>query len=77
MKPIRISSSHYSEPSIRGILSTSAGIAYTNSMMFVFVLGAFLSWREAAMVCFCAPWITAFAISFVSKIATKSIHEID
>lgn len=56
-----------SEPSIRGVLSVFAGIAYTVGIMLVFVLGALLSWRNAALVCFCAPWITAFAVCFVSK----------
>lgn len=57
---------HFSEPSIRGILTACAGIAATGGFFVVFLLGSIMPWRNVAIICLMVPLVTMIAICFVS-----------
>lgn len=56
-----------SQPSIRGILTSCAGVAATLGFFIVYLLGSVLDWRTVALCCLSVPLTTIVAISFVPE----------
>lgn len=57
-----------SQPSIRGILTSCAGIAVMLGIFIVFLLGSIMTWRNVALICLSVPLVTVVAICFVSQL---------
>lgn len=57
----------YSQPSIRGILISCAGVAVTLGLFIVYLLGSVTDWRTAALICLTVPLFTIVAICFVPE----------
>lgn len=55
------------QPSIRGILTSCAGVAVMLGFSTVFFLGSITTWRITALVCCSVPIVTAIAICFVPE----------
>ena len=55
------------QPSIRGILTSCAGVAVTAGYFIVYLLGTVTSWRTTAMICLSVPLFTMVAICFVPE----------
>ncbi|XP_055607908.1 facilitated trehalose transporter Tret1-like [Uranotaenia lowii] len=55
------------QPSIRGILTSCAGVAVMLGFFVVFLLGTFTTWRITALVCMSIPLATMIAICFVPE----------
>lgn len=55
------------QPSIRGILTSCAGVAVMLGFSTVYLLGSITTWRVTALVCCCVPLSTAIAICFVPE----------
>lgn len=55
------------EPSIRGVLTSCAGVAVMFGFSLVFLLGSITTWRITALICCCVPLTTAVAICFVPE----------
>ncbi|XP_055687055.1 facilitated trehalose transporter Tret1-like [Lutzomyia longipalpis] len=53
------------QPSIRGILTATTGVAATLGYSIVYLLGSVTNWRNAALVCFATPILTILAILFL------------
>lgn len=60
-----------SEPSIRGVLLGFCGISSSCGIFMVYLLGAFLSWRQVALICISIPASTVVAIYFVPEVIRK------
>lgn len=56
-----------SQPSIRGILISCAGVAVTLGLFITYLLGSVLDWRTAALICLSVPLFTVVAICFVPE----------
>lgn len=55
------------EPSIRGVLTSCAGVAVMLGFSLVYLLGSITTWRITALCCCCVPITTAVAICFVPE----------
>lgn len=55
------------QPSIRGILTSCAGVAVMLGFFIVYLLGTVMVWRNIALVCVSIPLITIVAICFVPE----------
>lgn len=55
------------EPSIRGVLTSCAGVAVMLGFSTVYLLGSITTWRITALICCCVPISTAIAICFVPE----------
>ncbi|XP_062561783.1 facilitated trehalose transporter Tret1-like [Armigeres subalbatus] len=55
------------QPSIRGILTSCAGVAVMLGFFVVFLLGTFTTWRITAAICVSVPLLTMIAICFVPE----------
>lgn len=55
------------QPSIRGILTSCAGVAVMLGFSTVFFLGGITTWRTTALICCSIPVVTAIAICFVPE----------
>jgi MFS family permease len=55
------------QPSIRGILTSCAGVAVMIGFSTVFFLGGITTWRITALICCSIPIVTAIAICFVPE----------
>lgn len=55
------------QPSIRGILTSCAGVAVMLGFSTVYFLGSITTWRVTALVCCVVPVTTAIAICFVPE----------
>lgn len=55
------------QPSIRGILTSCAGVAVMLGFSTVYFLGSITTWRVTALVCCAVPVTTAIAICFVPE----------
>lgn len=55
------------EPSIRGVLTSCAGVAVMLGITTVYLLGSITTWRNTALICCCVPITTAVAICFVPE----------
>lgn len=55
------------EPSIRGVLTSCAGVAVMLGFSTVYLLGSITTWRITALICCCVPITTAVAICFVPE----------
>lgn len=55
-----------SQASIRGILTSCAGIAAMLGFFIVYALGSVMTWRNVALVCLSLPIMTMVAICFVN-----------
>ena len=55
------------QPSIRGILTSCAGVAVMLGFSTVYLLGSLTTWRNTALVCVTIPIITMIAICFVPE----------
>jgi MFS family permease len=55
------------EPSIRGILTSCAGVAVMFGFFLVYLLGTLTTWRIAAAICCSVPLFTMIAICFVPE----------
>ncbi|XP_059619775.1 facilitated trehalose transporter Tret1-like [Phlebotomus argentipes] len=56
-----------SEPSIRGILTSCAGVSVMLGIFTVYFLGTVVTWRVAALICLAVPLSTLVAICFVPE----------
>ncbi|XP_055686788.1 facilitated trehalose transporter Tret1-like [Lutzomyia longipalpis] len=56
-----------SEPSIRGILTSCAGVSVMMGIFIVYFLGTVVTWRVAALICLAVPLSTLIAICFVPE----------
>ncbi|XP_055387594.1 facilitated trehalose transporter Tret1-like isoform X2 [Condylostylus longicornis] len=56
-----------SQPSIRGVLISCAGISVTLGIFIVYWLGSITTWRIAALICLSVPLVTVVAICFVPE----------
>lgn len=57
----------FSQPSIRGILTSCAGVAVMLGFFVVFLLGTVTTWRITAAICVSVPLATMIAICFVPE----------
>lgn len=57
----------HSQPSIRGILTSCAGIAVMLGFFIVYLLGSIITWRNVALICLSVPLATVVAICFVNQ----------
>lgn len=55
------------QPSIRGVLTSCAGVAVMLGFSTVYFLGSITTWRVTALICCCIPLTTAIAICFVPE----------
>ncbi|CAH0402314.1 unnamed protein product [Chilo suppressalis] len=55
------------EPSIRGILSSSTQLYYSGGTLLIYFLGKIITWREAALVSLGAPIVTMMLIIWVPE----------
>jgi MFS transporter, SP family, solute carrier family 2 (facilitated glucose transporter), member 6 len=55
------------QPSIRGVLTSCAGVAVMLGFSLVYLLGSITTWRVTALICCCVPVTTAVAICFVPE----------
>lgn len=55
------------QPSIRGILTSCAGVAVMLGFSLVYLLGSITTWRFTALICCSVPVTTAVAICFVPE----------
>uniref|UniRef100_A0A1B0DJE9 Major facilitator superfamily (MFS) profile domain-containing protein n=1 Tax=Phlebotomus papatasi TaxID=29031 RepID=A0A1B0DJE9_PHLPP len=55
------------EPSIRGILTSCAGVSVQLGVFTVYFLGTVVTWRVAALICLAVPLSTLVAICFVPE----------
>ncbi|XP_055716571.1 facilitated trehalose transporter Tret1-like [Phlebotomus papatasi] len=55
------------QPSIRGILTSCAGVAATLGFFLGYLLGTIVTWREVALICLTIPVFTVIAICFVPE----------
>uniref|UniRef100_A0A1B0CIY0 Putative sugar transporter n=1 Tax=Lutzomyia longipalpis TaxID=7200 RepID=A0A1B0CIY0_LUTLO len=58
---------YLAQPAIRGILTSSAGVAATLGFFIGYLLGTLVTWREAALVCLTIPIFTVVAICFIPE----------
>lgn len=56
-----------SQPSIRGILTSCAGVSVQLGLLFVFLAGTSMSWRTTSIACLSIPLCTMIAICFVPE----------
>ncbi|GAB0097350.1 facilitated trehalose transporter Tret1 [Sergentomyia squamirostris] len=56
-----------SEPAIRGILTSCAGVSVMLGVFIVYFLGTVVTWRVAALICLTVPLSTLVAICFVPE----------
>lgn len=57
--------SEISEPSMRGLMMTIAGISYSLGTFIVLALGSIFSWRQVSLLCALTPICCLTAILFV------------
>lgn len=57
----------FREPSIRGILTSCAGVSVQLGIFTVYFLGTVVTWRVAALICLAVPLSTLVAICFVPE----------
>ncbi|XP_037050613.1 facilitated trehalose transporter Tret1-like isoform X2 [Bradysia coprophila] len=55
------------QPTLRGILTSCAGISVMLGFFIVFCLGSIMTWRYVAIICLIVPLITVVAICFVPE----------
>lgn len=55
------------QPSIRGVLTSCAGVAVMLGVSTVYTLGSVTTWRVTALICCLVPITTAIAICFVPE----------
>ena len=55
------------QPSIRGILTSCAGVAVMLGFSLVYMMGSLTTWRNTALICCSVPVVTAIAICFVPE----------
>ncbi|KAL7033165.1 hypothetical protein ACKWTF_007494 [Chironomus riparius] len=55
------------QPSIRGVLTSCAGVAVMIGISLVYLLGSITTWRLTALICSTVPICTAIAICFVPE----------
>lgn len=55
------------QPSIRGVLTSCAGVAVMLGFSLVYLLGSITTWRITAFICCSVPITTAIAICFVPE----------
>ncbi|CRK97315.1 CLUMA_CG010709, isoform A [Clunio marinus] len=55
------------QPSIRGVLTSCAGVAVMLGFSLVYFLGSITTWRLTALICCSVPITTAIAICFVPE----------
>ncbi|GAB0097352.1 facilitated trehalose transporter Tret1 [Sergentomyia squamirostris] len=55
------------QPSIRGILTATTGVAATLGYSIVYLLGSVTTWRQSALFCLSIPILTIFAILFLPE----------
>jgi MFS transporter, SP family, solute carrier family 2 (facilitated glucose transporter), member 6 len=55
------------QPSIRGVLTSCAGVAVMLGFSIVYFLGSITTWRITALICCVVPCSTAIAICFVPE----------
>lgn len=55
------------QPSIRGVLTSCAGVAVMLGFSTVFFLGGITTWRMTALICSMVPVVTVIAICFVPE----------
>lgn len=65
MNWMNLFNSHFSEPSIRGILTACASISATLGLLVVHVLNTQMGWRTVGLACLSVPLITMLAVCFV------------
>lgn len=55
-----------SQPSIRGILTSCAGVSASLGVFLIYFLSTVCAWRTVALICLAVPIFTVVAILFVS-----------
>lgn len=61
-----------SEPSMRGLMMTIAGISYSLGTFIVLAFGSIFSWRIVSLICSLTPICCLTAIFFVCSIEKKT-----
>lgn len=65
--PLDLCTFYSSQPSVRGILTSTTGVAVTLGYTMVYSLGWLFYWRTVALICFTVPVLTIFVILFVPE----------